>query len=352
MCFKCSNPEKMEKNPSNKTSLELLENLILNRINENAVMCLSMFQAMDAFESTRQKLIDDFFITRELPVIRNFFRTGTKPNQNEFNFYLLVPGFGDVPISNPSMKDFILDNSGDYIEKKIREEFKFALANQYNYHFFGGTDLDEFLKGCREGNSFFGLPNLPLRGVSHGSHFLDATERGFFDFYKYQLQIGDGEVIDFENANTASEYLSKRESNFTKLIDEYISNYIRVIYSMMKVSSIHAIIRELHWIGITLQNEKLISEGEDDLYLLGTNGRKYYYQDPFRMGTAIEEDNFMFGFNSKMRSVCCKQIEALENLNDNESKLKYEYLIRLCDFRSVYESFLPEINLSPYYSSW
>ena len=55
----------MEKNPSNKTSLELLENLILNRINENAVMCLSMFQAMDAFESTRQKLIDDFFIKRK-----------------------------------------------------------------------------------------------------------------------------------------------------------------------------------------------------------------------------------------------------------------------------------------------
>jgi hypothetical protein len=336
----------MEKNPSNKTSLEILENLILNQIDKNAVMCLSMFQAMDAFESTRQKLIDDFFIKRELLAVRNFFRTGTKPNQNEFYFSLL-----GYPITNPSMKDFILDNSGDYIEKKIREEFKFALANEYNYHFFGGTDLDDFFKGCSEGNSFFGLPNLTLRGVSHGSHFLDVTEQGFFDFYKYQLQIGGGEVIDFDNVNTASKYLSKRESNFTKLIDEYISNYIRVIYSMMKVSSIHAIIRELHSIGITSQNEKLISEGEDDLYLLGTNGRKYYYQDPFRLGTAIEEDNFMFGFNRKMRTVFCKQIEALKNLNDNGSKLKYEYLIRLCDFRSVYEAILPEINLDPYYSS-
>lgn len=47
----------MKKDSFNKTSAEFLENHILNRINKNAIMSLSMFQAMDAFESTRENLI-------------------------------------------------------------------------------------------------------------------------------------------------------------------------------------------------------------------------------------------------------------------------------------------------------
>ena len=322
--------------------IEQIKQRWLELVNQYATKTLKMFKSMQEFQAQREEILLLDVILEKLYQAECYFKY-YKPTKN--------PVY-EHPFDNTCSP---LGNHTDILKREFEEIVSWRMKDEINdleidEYYFTGSPVSDYVRSLTEywtlkGNIFPIRSNRKTNEPSFSSY-----EKGLIDFYNFHIQKTPQKLIEDEFEET-SEVLTKmsedayqkRRSEKDRACYEYADKLKRMIFCIKQVSDLRYELQKDHFLALCImqginQEDNFLFENFHKYVENGDYNEYWWKNNPFEVKSSdilfVSNKEFI-GFTEMLKLKFKDELERLNSISDENSKMEYDYLFGLTNYKSI-----------------
>jgi hypothetical protein len=325
--------------------IELTKKRWLELVTDYATKALKMFKCMQKIQSQREDILLLDNVLDKLYQADSYFRY-YKPTQDPI---FIHPFDNDHPDGNYSNR--LEEEFNYFVRNKMRDEFNDLENDEY---FFTGSLVSDYVRELSEYYSISeNIFNCKIYTKVQEPVFSNI-ENSLIELHSQCIQETTQSLIDdeFEKSSEiwskmTKDALQERKSKRTEPCYEYADNLKRMIFCMKQVSDLRDVLKKEHFFTLCIIKGKNYPDDFlfNDFYSHEDSNAPYdeywWQNDPFKTSSElfIDTEEEFLGFEKILKSKFKDELERLNCLSDENSKIQYKYLNGLSYYGSIYKPF-------------